>query len=352
MKLYLQNRSNLLNEVESKSEITTNLLQADALITWNSVLPEQVRNLELAREYKVPSFVINHGYFGENDHNPDIIDNITNQNGKPMIADKYLSFGQQGKDILLRSGVADDKVGVVGCPICWEHKYLYVCKEAEQVVVMEDYSGQEIFDPKTKEKWILDAEDHYPIKHLGGKRIAFFPNHSGHMKERTKEVYEQLKGFENLCICASSNWLTMKEDNPFEELIADKSPDRMKRILFPNIQSPINHKMVKELITRSAAIVCVVPATAALIAYTCGVPVVMPDYDWQIRNKAGERVDNFTKADTICPANKLKDTIEDILNNGISEQLRQNIQSEAIYSAGIELGNPTDNILSQIKERV
>jgi len=352
MKVYIENKNNILNEILPRVKEVTNLLEADVLITWNSVLPQQTRNIELARLHGIPSVVMSHGHNSENDHNPEIIDNCTNHGFKPMLADKYLCYGQQGKDILLRSGVPEDKIAIVGCPICWDTKYLYISEKSKKGVVLGGYGGEKITDPKTGEEWHLKEQKIAPIKHEGGRRVAFFPNHSGHLKARTKEVYEAIKDVPNLCICASTNWLTLKEDNPFEELIADKSPARLGKIVFPNIQHPTNIQIVNDLISRSAVVVSVVPATASLVAYTCGVPVVMPDYDWLIRNPKDERVDLWTPADTIVPVEKLKETVENILNTGITPSYAEKIKHEAEYSAGASLGNPTENIFKELEKMV
>jgi hypothetical protein len=345
MKLFIENRSNLLNELLCRVELTTNLLEADAVITWNGVLQQQTRLIELAKEYNKPVAIISHGHNSENDHNPKIIDNSTGQDGKPMTADKYLCYGQQGKDILLESGIPEDKIAIVGCPICWTYKYLY--GHGKEKAVISGYAGKSIVDPTNGKEWKLLDQKVEPVKHLGGNRIAYFPNHSMTERQVTKGVYNSIKNVDNLCIKGSKEWLLLKEDNPFQEILDDKTPARIAKMINPDIKHANNIEIVKDLIAKSAVVVCDIPSTLNLIAYACGVPVVMPDIDLNIR-KDGERHDIFRPCDYVVPIKDIKKTVKKIIKDGHDKDLK----AEAEYNAGISYGNPTENILKELKTMI
>lgn len=335
-----------MNEILPRVEFTNNLLKADLFLTWNSVLREDVRNLELAKEYGKPSVVLNHGLMAENDHNPNIADYVTNMCGNPMVADKYLSFGEHGRQILLDAGVPKEKTAVVGCPIVWEDNYAYT--NNGKAVIFKSYAGQAIKDPKTGLTWDLTEERHIPVKYIGGERIAYFPNHSMHYKDRTKEVYEQIKDMRGLCIKATHAYHDM--NGPFKELLEQKFEDRVSKIIFPDIQHPHNLELVKGLIARSKVVVTDIQSTLCLLAYSMGVHVVIPKYDWKVRNKNDEIVYPSTYADVLCEPDKIRETIEAILEGKIDK--RAEMQKAAIEMAGIDLGSPTVNIMRELENLV
>ena len=343
LKLYAQNRSNLLNEILPRVELTTNMLKADVYLTWNGVLQEQTRNIELARENGIKTAILNHGFNGENDH-ANVYDSITGQGNKPMTADLYMCYGQQGKDILLKAGVPEDKITIVGCPICWDYHYLYEYDGSQ--VAVTGYMGETITDPKTGEVWKLIDSKIKPVEHLGGSRVAYFPDHSTAHKELTKRVYNEIKDMPNLCIKGTREWLLLEEDNPFKEILDDKSPDRIAKMVCPDIQHPESLEITKALIKKSKVVVCDIPSTLNLIAYACGVPVVMPKHDMGIKKANGKPHSIYTKADIVT--DDIGATVERILTEGLTAKEKKEIKKQAEYCAGISL-NPTESILKALE---
>jgi len=342
MKVFYKLRSNLLNDLLPRVEYTNNLLEADVFLTWNSVLKEHERNIELAKEYKIPSFVYNHGLMGEHDHDPNVIDHLTGQNGKPMIADYHLSWGQGGKDILLRAGVPKEKIKIVGCPILWQHQYWY--KYKEMVTRPLGFRVDHIVDPVTKEKWELCKEEHKPVKYDGkGQLITFFPNHSMHYIKRTWETYDQIKDFENVFIKAvpeHANWT----DSPFKAL---DSEDRHKKIMFIDPQIPQNLNLVQEVLKKTKIVVTDVPGTIQLQAWAAGCHVVIPRYDWGVEFKKDGSM--YTEADCVCEPDKVKETIQDILSGKI-DKTKEMARMAELHGA-LSLGNPTENFLGALNVR-
>lgn len=338
MKAYLRNRSNLLNDVLPNIEQTDNLLLADIFLDWNCVLTEPRRNYELAKEYGKTSFLYCHGLMGENDHNPDIVDHITGMDGKPMIADYHLSWGQGGKDILLKSGVPEEKIKLTGCPVLWKHKYWYQFKE--NITKPLGFRVAFILDPVTKEKWELCKEEHELVKYDGkGQLITFFPNHSMHYMDRTKATYEQIKDLPGLFIKAT-NFHVEWTDSPFKEL---DSKDRHEKIMFMDPQLPQNLNLTQEVLRKTKIIVTDCPGTIQLQAWAAGIHLVIPKYDWGIVSKERGELMNTTEADVVCEPDKVRETIEDILSGKIDKT--KEMREMAEYWGGISLGNPTSKFL-------
>lgn len=342
MKVFYKNRSNLLNDFITNVEYEDNLLEADIMLDWNCVLGEQKRNYELAKEYKKPSFVYAHGLMAENDHNSDIIDHLTGQNGKPMIADYHLSWGQGGKDILLDAGLDDKRIKLTGCPVLWQHHYWY--KHGDEVTKPLGFRVKHIIDPNTGNKWELCREEHKQVRYDGkGQLVTFMPNHSMHYIDRTAETFNQIKDFAGIFVKAipsHADW----PDSPFKIFDGE---NRHNRIMFMDPQMPANLHLMHEILKKTKVLVTEVPGTVQLLAWSAGCHVVMPRYDWGVESKKSGKKSLATKADVECDPDKITETVQSILDGKIDKT--KEMAEMAEYWGGISLGNPTDRMLENVR---
>ena len=344
MKVFYNNRSNILNDVIHRIKYESNIIKAQALLTWNCVATTEAKNVALAKEYGIPSFVYDHGLMGYNDHSINVQDGVTKKHGNPMTADYYLAWGQAGVDAL-KGSVPEEKIKVVGCPVIWKNIYTYANHENKELINLGAYQGNIINDPATKKKWEFISQKTQRVKSDGkGRIVLFMPNHSEHFKERTVCTFNQIKDIPNLfvkCTSSMANW----QDGPFGVF---DGPDRNNKIIFVDPQMPSNLVFIQEILRKTKVIISEVPGTAQLLGWAAGIPVIVPKYDWLMRDNAGNVLYNTTKADIECDPNEVKQTVEKVLSGEIDKT--KEMEEMAEYHGGISLGNPTDNILKVLKE--
>ena len=343
MKIFYKNRSNLLNDLLPRIEFTDNLLLAKAYLDWNSVLESPIKNYALSKEYGIPSICFNHGLMAENDHNSDIVDHITGQNGKPMMADYYWSWGQGGKQILLDGGVPKEKIKLTGCPIIWSHKYWYGFED--KVTKPLGFRVEFIVDPITKERWELVKEEHELVTYKKGEMVTYFPNHSNYYMERITQTFDQIKDIEKLFVLASSAMIGWKE-SPFK--IYENDPNRHEKIMYPDYQSTQNIQLVQEVLRHTKVAVLNMPSTIQLQCWAAGVHCIIPKNDWGIESKSKGTQYNVTDADILCEPDQVKQAVEGVLSGKIDKT--KEMKEMAEKWGGVSLGNPTDNMLKLLNE--
>ena len=99
---------------QEKGLVTDNLYDAKVLLTWSDIPATENKQVQIAKELGIKTIMIAHGRNCSTNYDENYQDIITGQTTYPMLADKFLVWGQKDKDRLSKYG---DKVKVVGCPL-------------------------------------------------------------------------------------------------------------------------------------------------------------------------------------------------------------------------------------------
>ena len=112
MKVYCLDHGGLLAFVidflTKKGLVTENYHEADALLTWQDVRGDCKEIAEIFKLRGKPVIVVQHGRGATRDY--------LSPNSFPAIADMYCLWGQAEKDRLLKAGVPESRITLVGCP--------------------------------------------------------------------------------------------------------------------------------------------------------------------------------------------------------------------------------------------
>jgi len=351
---FFRNYNNLLNQILPLYENVDNILKADFLLTWNDLVSPNREIVQLAKEFKKPSFIIEHGMKAVSDYQKDLQDVRFNMGGKPFTADHMFLWGDKSKEIMIESGVSSDKISVVGSPIIYNYEYVYSCGSETKTVPFN--AGLSIIDPETERKWELQEGiislpqiDRDERGNPAGNLITFFPYHDWTEQglENTKEIWDKIKHLPNIVVAASSSYQNHKPENPFLDLLkVEPYEERIKKIICSDIRRPGNIDFVKNILRRSKLIITTIPGTINGIAWCMDVPILSPKIDWNWRYK-GKPIFDICDADYSCELDDIEINIHNILKDDTKENERLKY---AKYYMGIDKGNPIENIRSFIDD--
>ena len=346
--LFFHNHNNVLNDTLNFYKLTDNLLLADAYITWNDLVDPQKRVIQLAKEYGKPSIVVEHGMKAVSDYQVDMRDIVHNMGGKDMIADIFCCWGNKSQSILLEAGIKQDRIRVIGSPIAWEHDYHYVNKRAKKHEasnqIVKFFGGEQIIDPTDGAIWELEGCHSYIPTYDKGKIISYFPGHNydKYTIKQVQKVYDQIKDEPNLFIVLADSYVNSEEDNPFRDII-DMKDDRSRRekaiVLPPG--NPKNMMFIKALLKRTKIAITTIPGTINGVCWAMNVPTIVPEIDWHWRDLEGKVIYDIHDADYRCDEDKIKEEIQNVLENDSKGELRTQF---AIEFMGIDCGSPTTNL--------
>jgi hypothetical protein len=180
MKYYVSDWNNVLSDVKSKVE-TVDPIDADALVLWQDVrfsfkdLAESTKKLT-----NKPVYVVQHGRAASRDYDK--------PNSFPLIADKFLAWGDADKERMERLGYGT-RTEVVGCPLNRyirpkvahpEKNVLFIPintdhEEPENLLVYYELlklkygtaqNNLQLLKPKLRDKWELDGQKNVPFHRL------------------------------------------------------------------------------------------------------------------------------------------------------------------------------------------
>lgn len=370
--IYVDYKNGLFNDVVPFIERTNNFLKAKAYLTWNCVVEPQKRNIQLAKEYCIKSFVYNHGLYGHEDHCSFMSDIHTPIHKMPMTADVYLCWGKRDYNDLKNEGIPEEKLKIVGYTGLWESVYDYKL-DSGKIFRTSFNSGNTIEDPKTKEKGVLVGRDHRIRKqHEKPKWILYMPSHDvidRHLCHTLKN-YKILKDVKDLIIKSSSAYVGLDDKNPFKDikdynycgkcdiLIETKygkfckceqcggEMPLMPKVTYTATSSPDNLAKLRILISESKCVITDYVGTPNLLCYAMGVPVITIKNDYGLRLN-GEITHHACSADILCEPKDLLKTIEDVISGKIDK--KKEMAEAAEQYGGVSYDWPTQNILKEIE---
>lgn len=337
MKFLIENRNNLLNDLMARVNLTTNLLEAKSYLTWNGSLQVQRRNIQLAKDLNIKSYIYNHGVYGHNDHNPEWTDIHTKMGGASMTADKYLCWGQHEYDDFIKWGYKPEQLEVVGCTTIWSNIYTY--RHNEKEIKVNYFAGSVNIDPKTQNKWELIDEQHFiPKRKEITPGIVYVPHHDTldrHL-EMTKATYEKIKDLPGLLIKASSSY--SGDRNIFKDL---------PNVMYGNILLAENIEWLRRILVESKLVITDIPGTINVLCYAYGIPIITINHDHGLKIN-GKSVQHDCPADIMCDLDDILPTVDKVLSGEIDRTKEMSEWSEIL--CGISKGWPVNNILKVISE--
>lgn len=375
MKTYIDFRNNLFNETLPFLDRTTNFLDAKNYLTWNCAVQPQRKNILLAKEYGIKSFVYNHGLYGHEDHCEFMKDIWTPIHKMSMDADKYLCWGERDYNDLLEAGVDKSRLSIVGFSGMWESLFSYKL-ETGKTLVTSYCAGETIEDPSTKIKGVLTARDHrITPRHKSPKWILYIPSHDTIERHliHTIKNYSILKDIKDLIIKASSSYIGLDEKNPFKDvnnyifcgkcdILKESVDDKwgkcecgadmpvMPKVAYTSINSPDNMAKLRSLIAESKVVITDYVGTPNLLCYAIGTPVITIKNDYGLRKLEGKDYNTTyheCPADILCEPDKLIQTIEDVIAGKIDKT--KEMQEYAEILGGVSKGWPPENILKELE---
>jgi hypothetical protein len=346
---FFRNYNNTLTHLMPLYEKVDNLLKADFLLTWNDLVSPNKENVGLAKKHGKPSFIIEHGMKAVSDYEKGLSDTLLNMGGKPFIADHMMTWGDKSREIMIESGVPENKVTAVGSPIIHDYLYKYRSQSGEEKVVPFN-AGLTVIDPMTKNEWeLVDCTVELPqidrdaAGNPDGNLIIFMPYHDWRMEgiKKTQEIWDKIKDYPNVLVAASSAYQNDLPENPFRDLLKIKDyNERIQRILTSDIRKPSNMDLVKGLFRRAKLVITTIPGTINGVAWAMDVPVLTPLIDWHWERE-GKTVYDVWPADYQCDLEDIVPMMDSILKNDTKAKDRLKY---AKYFMGIDKGNPVENM--------
>lgn len=347
MKILAKDNNGIMSCFLPFFERTTNLIEAEKVVVWQDVKTPCKKIVELAKEMNKETIVIEHGMGAVRDYYFNLWNCKYDRKPHQLIADKICVWGSKSKQMLVESGVSEERIRVVGSSILWDYEYRYTHKDRESII--KYYVGKETIDPETHETWTYagwKAEIPHNIKR---DLVIFFPHHDNTELpvEANKMTWNQIRERTDLFTKLSEPYIHSDENNPFNDLIFLKEEERNKRCVVCNVRTARNMEINKRLLERAKCIVSASPGTINGCAWAMDVPVIQPRIDWFDRTRDGDIVYNIREGDYECEPDKINEKIDEVLKEDTKKEARR---KAAIEWMGIEEGNPRDNIIRVIKE--
>jgi len=147
-KLYVENFNSCIPDLSDYLDFEPDYTKADAILLWNDELKQQREICAEANRLDIPTFVMSHGAY----NGPYSSSMYAKGNDARTVADYYLTWGENDKELAIKQGCKPEKAIVVGCPL------------------------------------FLDAP-HQP----DGETVVYFPTHDEANNEESIKVWQELK---------------------------------------------------------------------------------------------------------------------------------------------------------------
>lgn len=357
MKIFVRNYNGILDgfqDMTQKSgEYTNNHHESDCLVTWQDVRGD---HKELAEIYQNrldrPVVVVEHGRGATRDY--------CEPNKFPLLADKICVWGNKSRERLLKQGIDEDRIRVVGCPLLKRLKKRTTNRTGLNILFTPVISTKE--EPENVLVYAM-------LKKWESQKLI-------------EQIYTNFSAFKN-------GWATKehiykdfkKEDGTVESrLWSDDIVPRIPRsetykkgfvhakltgihdsaqYLVPIIgtnQGDLNHiQTVIDLLKDIDIVVCLEEGTLQLLATAMNIPVILCDI-FKYENYGGmahyDRVEKIkTPAVYSCDLGKLPSTLDYAIQN-MNEKLSQRIQVINEEAGGDIALTADENIYRVVQEAI
>lgn len=293
MKVALLDHNQIMTDVAPHLDITSDLQEADTLLYWQDIYGTMNIDIRNANEEGKKTFVFEHGINSYRDYIPPY--------NHELIAKKILLMGQVSKDELIKNGIAEDRLVVVGST-------LYDRLPAKQ---------------KHEQKTILFAPIHW----------------NGDIEEN-KEVAEKLRGIAN-----------RHGFKVITKVMEDHNKDWYDNPIYSDRNYPDHLKACGDALSQADVVVGYKEGTFESFAYSMDIPLVVVDH-WKIKELLG--VSYETLCDNLSPAcvkSGLDDLEKTILRELENPSRLKNYRKQWLDKhAGFNLeGTALERVLNAIK---
>jgi hypothetical protein len=302
MKVWVSNFNGIFNSITSILKIKGDWVpiwpDADVLLLWQDVMGELPEITKIARSSGKRVYVAEHGLLSINDYIPPL--------NKPLVADKFLAWGERTKRWLVELGkINPSRIEIVGTTL---------------------------FD------------DFHPKKLHKGRNIVFAPRHWDRELDENIEMAEELRKIDGTKGITVFSKIIEGEHNPID---------------YPN---PISSNRFSgdhlyqcwKVLSTADAVVTLGEGTFASMAYFMDIPVISGNR-WDTKNLLGKDYDKaefFSQVSGACsvvPIERLNSQVlKEIKHPELNREQRYNFLKDSV---GYELERPAvENILRIIYE--
>ena len=256
MKIYLEDRNNVIVNLKDRFEIAENPRDADCFVLWQDVRGKMLELCKLNKEYiKKPVVVVQHGRAATNDYLP--------PNNFSMYADKFCCWGVKDYERLVRAG-HKEKAVITGSPL------------TDFLKPRLPHDGTNIvFCPVIT----MHEEPENIIAYWTLKRIEYARS-IDKVNKFKNELKEAWHAWVVEPTSATEGSIPYYNFNKEWRLIAKITPAHDKRLYFGDIvqSSPVNKTHIQDtisLLQHTDLVVGIEEGTFQLLAMAMGIPVVM-----------------------------------------------------------------------------
>jgi len=296
MRVFVSNFNGIFNSVIAvlgmKGDLCDNWVDADVILTWQDVVGNWPDIVKQAKSMGKRVLVAEHGLLSINDYIPPL--------SRPMLADKYLCWGERTKRWLVEKAKIDPNRLIV--------------------------TGTVIFDGLA------------PKKLHKGKNVLFAPRHwSGELKENL-EIAEELRKLP-------------KDINVYSKIVEGEHDPKLYPNPIPSDRQSENHLYeCWRALSGADVVVTLGEGTFASLAYYMDIPVISSN-SWETKELLGKTYDSaefFSQVSGACsvvPISRLKEQVlKEIDNPRLNKEERYNFLVDNVNYGG----NALENILKVI----
>lgn len=295
MKVTVFNFNGILDSLVSylsfHGQLESNWQAADVVVLWQDVLGQLVNVAKQAKALGKRVYTVEHGLLSINDYIKPL--------SRPLIADKFLAWGQKSKEYMIEAGIEPDRIVITG------------------TTVFDDFGPKRLHE---------------------GKNVLFAPRHWTPDLEENLKIANRLRG--------------MKGVNIKSKIIeGEHDPDKYPNPFSTDRQRDNHLKECYRVLSDTDVLVTLGEGTFAALAYYLDIPVISTD-EWEQKELLGKIYtkdiffEQVSYACNVIPIEKLNQTIKQELRHPEARRLKRlNFLKEYCNYDG---GSALENILKVI----
>lgn len=344
-KIFLDNYNGILDDVAAyyANDITDNQHEADAYVTWQDVRGAHRQNAELFRRQGKPVIVYQHGRGAVRDYGP--------PNNFALLADKILVWGEVERMRLMRYGVPDHKIAVVGCPLFSRLKpkdpkrpgknvlFVPVIAEGEAPENILVYSELKIWESKKLQEWVLES-------------MAKLRGSWAHQDNQYRLVNGQERLWSSTVIPKLPRYITYSKGLLNVKLTGVHDQHQyMSPIAMTNQNDPHHIDALADLLANTDVMVCLEEGTMQLLACALDIPIIHVDIFKYGTYGGTANYDTVEKIATpatyrLKGISDLANTLDYALEHPSQKRKERIVACE--QEGGAHLGSPLENAIKAI----
>lgn len=295
MKILLRDHNGVLSDLRDHFELVNTVQEADAIVLWQDIISMELCIARTAKKLGKPVIVVQHGRRGMTDYAPPF--------NNELIADKICVWGPKDRDLLISSGISEEKIVVTGTTIF---------------------------------EWLKGRTPHK------GTNVLFVPEHWDHDIDENGEVMEELKK-----ICKKNKW------NLKAKIMERHDEDRYgDYAIYSNRDKPSHLSICADAIAWADVLVSLSEITFEMLAQASDIPVIVyTDIKPRTLNRNRQYLEYKREySNAVKKVDKLSDlekTIKQQLAN--PDELQNERKDIPINEGGIYIEDPLKEMVKVIK---